>query len=54
MSARKNKMMSYAPNYKYQYEKIGVMNFDDLFRKINTDILMMLERKEEIKNQIPS
>lgn len=54
MSARKNKMMSYAPNYKYQYEKIGVMNFDDLFKKINTDILMMLERKEEIKKQTPS
>lgn len=54
MSARKNKMMSYAPNYKYQYEKIGVMNFDDLFKKINADISMMLERKEEIKNQIPS
>jgi hypothetical protein len=54
MSARKNKMMSYAPNYKYQYEKIGVMNFDDLFKKVNKDILIMLESKEEIKKQIPS
>lgn len=54
MSARKNKMMSYAPNYKYQYEKIGVMNYNDLFKKINADIQLMHERKEEIKNQIPS
>jgi hypothetical protein len=54
MSARKNKMMSYAPNYKYQYEKIGVMNFNDLFKKINVDISMMLIIKEEIKKQIPS
>ena len=53
MSARKNRMMSYAPNYKYQYEKIGEINFADLFQKINADISMMIERKEEIKKQIP-
>jgi hypothetical protein len=47
-------MMSYAPNNKYQYEKIGVMNFDDLFKKINKDILIMLVSNEEIKKQIPS
>jgi hypothetical protein len=54
MSARKNKMMSYAPNYKYQYEKIGVINFADLFQKINKDISIMIESNEEIKKQIPS
>jgi hypothetical protein len=53
MSARKNTMMSYAPNYKYQYEKIGEIIFADLFQKINADISMMVERKEEIKKQIP-
>ena len=46
--------MSYNPNFKYQYEKIGNINFNDLFTKIIEDFSNINQDIEKIKNQIPN
>jgi hypothetical protein len=54
MSPQKKTMMSYKPNFKYQYEKIGKIKSDDLFKKINDDILAINNDIENIRKHIPS
>ncbi len=53
-SPQKKNMMSYKPDFKYQYEKIGNMKFDDLFKKINDDLSIIKKDLDNIRNQIPS
>jgi hypothetical protein len=45
--------MSYKPDFKYQYEKIGKIKSDELFKKINDDILSIINDIANIKKQIP-
>jgi hypothetical protein len=53
-SPQKKTMMSYKPDFKYQYEKIGKINSAELFKKINDDILAINNDIENIRKQIPS
>lgn len=53
-SPQKKTMMSYKPDFKYQYEKIGKTKLDELFQKINDDILAINNDIENIRKQIPS
>jgi len=52
-SPLKKNMMSYKPDFKYQYEKIEVLSFTELFKKVNKDFQIINKEIDEIIRQIP-
>lgn len=54
LSPRKLKLMSYKPDFKYQYEIIDVISFKELFEKINNDISTIKVNIEKIEALIPN
>lgn len=53
-SPHKKNMMSYNPNFKYQYEKIGMIKYETFFKKINDDISTIKKNIDNLIKQIPS
>ncbi len=53
ISPKKKPMMSYKPNFKYQYVAILKMKFVDLFERINDDILAIKNNIDIIESHIP-
>lgn len=46
--------LNYGENFKYQYDRIGTITFENLFKKINTDFQIIKTDIDKIKAQIPS
>jgi len=53
VSPQKNTMLSYKPDFKYQYEKIDKMGFQVLFEKVKSDISYINENMQIIKSHLP-
>lgn len=47
-STRKKTMMQYKPHFKYQFEKLEKMNYEELFKKINTDLDWINSNKSKV------
>lgn len=50
----KKPYLNYGDSFKYQYEKIERLTFNDLFEKINNDIQNIIDEIDNIRGQIPS
>jgi hypothetical protein len=50
----KKETLGYKPDFKYQYEKIDVLTFSDLFKKINKEFETVLNNWDAILAKIPS
>jgi len=50
----KKSYLNYGDSFKYQYEKIERLNFNDLFEKINNDIQNIIDEIDNVIRQIPS
>lgn len=53
-SPQSKNMMGYNPNFKYQYNKIRMIKFEELFKKINEDFLIIQKNMNKIRNLIPN
>lgn len=53
-SPRKKTMLRYNPDFQYQYEKIEIQSFDELFSKIDDEIQSIIDQREEIELKIPA
>lgn len=53
LSPRKKSMCGYNPNFRYQYEKLIPMRYNQLFAKINTDIDYVEKNWSKIINLLP-
>lgn len=54
ISPRKKTMLGYKPDFQYQYEKIEIQSFEDLFSKIDNEIQSIIDKREEIESKIPA
>jgi len=47
-------MLGYKPDFQYQYEKIKRISYKDLFNKINDEIQLIINNRDEINSIIPA
>jgi hypothetical protein len=53
-SPRKKTMLGYNPAFQYQYEKIEILSFENLFNKVDNEIQNIISLREEIESRIPA